>query len=63
MMRSPAPCPAGAASEAGVALPDQPLVYNPYDYALHDDPYPTYARMREEVPCMSAPCRRCRSTL
>ncbi|HMC38122.1 MAG TPA: cytochrome P450 [Acidimicrobiales bacterium] len=26
------------------------LVYDPYDYAIHDDPYPTYARMREEAP-------------
>jgi cytochrome P450 len=26
------------------------LVYSPYDYAIHDDPYPTYARMREEAP-------------
>src|SRR5439155_11124095 len=26
------------------------LVYSPYDYAIHDDPYPTYARLREEAP-------------
>lgn len=26
------------------------LVYNPLDYGLQDDPYPTYARMREEEP-------------
>ncbi|HEX7521088.1 MAG TPA: cytochrome P450 [Acidimicrobiia bacterium] len=26
------------------------LVYNPYDYAMHEDPYPTYARLREEAP-------------
>jgi cytochrome P450 len=24
--------------------------YNPYDYAMHEDPYPTYARLREEAP-------------
>ena len=24
--------------------------YNPYDYAIHEDPYPTYARMRSEAP-------------
>jgi cytochrome P450 len=24
--------------------------FDPYDYALHDDPYPTYARLREEAP-------------
>lgn len=27
-----------------------PLRYSPYDYALHEDPYPTYARMRAEAP-------------
>ncbi len=26
------------------------LVYNPYDYAIHEDPYPTYTRLREEAP-------------
>jgi cytochrome P450 len=26
------------------------LVYSPYDYAVHEDPYPTYARLREEAP-------------
>ena len=25
-------------------------VYNPYDYAIHDDPYPTYAALREHAP-------------
>lgn len=29
---------------------DIELVYDPYDYAIHEDPYPTYARMREEAP-------------
>jgi len=24
--------------------------YSPYDYAIHEDPYPTYARMRAEAP-------------
>jgi hypothetical protein len=24
--------------------------YNPYDYAIHEDPYPTYARLRAEAP-------------
>ena len=24
--------------------------YDPYDYAMHVDPYPTYARLREEAP-------------
>ena len=27
-----------------------PLVYDPYSYEIHEDPYPTYARMREEAP-------------
>lgn len=26
------------------------LVYNPYAYEIHEDPYPTYARLREEAP-------------
>jgi len=25
-----------------------PLAYSPYDYAIHEDPYPTYARLRAE---------------
>ncbi len=27
-----------------------PPVYDPYDYAIHEDPYPTYARLRAEAP-------------
>ena len=27
-----------------------PVVFNPYDYHFHDDPYPTYKRLREESP-------------
>lgn len=27
-----------------------PLRFNPYDYDIHEDPYPTYARLREEAP-------------
>ncbi len=26
------------------------LVYDPYAYGIHDDPYPTYARLRDEAP-------------
>jgi len=26
------------------------LSYNPYDYSMHEDPYPTYARLRAEAP-------------
>jgi len=29
---------------------DGPVVYNPYAYAMHEDPYPTYARLRAEAP-------------
>ncbi|MFY9589138.1 MAG: cytochrome P450 [Actinomycetota bacterium] len=31
------------------AAPER-LRYSPYDYAIHEDPYPTYARLREESP-------------
>ncbi len=27
-----------------------PLTYSPYDYAIHEDPYQTYARLRAEAP-------------
>jgi cytochrome P450 len=27
-----------------------PLRYSPYDYQMHEDPYPTYGRLREEAP-------------
>ncbi len=27
-----------------------PVVYDPYSYAIHEDPYPTYTRLREEAP-------------
>ncbi|MFD4183375.1 cytochrome P450 [Rhodococcus sp. NPDC058514] len=27
-----------------------PVVFNPYDYRFHDDPYPVYKRLREEAP-------------
>jgi cytochrome P450 len=27
-----------------------PVAYSPYDYAIHEDPYPTYARLRAESP-------------
>ncbi|MDV6014110.1 cytochrome P450 [Haloechinothrix sp. LS1_15] len=28
----------------------QAVVFNPYDYGFHEDPYPTYARLRDEAP-------------
>ncbi|MBO3749592.1 cytochrome P450 [Streptosporangiaceae bacterium NEAU-GS5] len=27
-----------------------PVSYSPYDYAIHEDPYPAYARLRAEAP-------------
>ncbi|WP_067819580.1 cytochrome P450 [Actinomadura kijaniata] len=30
--------------------PDRAPSYSPYDYAVHEDPYPIYARLREEAP-------------
>jgi cytochrome P450 len=29
----------------------EPLVFNPFAYEMHENPYPTYARLREEAPC------------
>jgi len=29
---------------------DGPVVYNPYAYEMHEDPYPTYVRLRAEAP-------------
>ncbi|MEU6748843.1 cytochrome P450 [Spirillospora sp. NPDC046719] len=31
-----------------------PLVFDPYDYAFHEDPYPLYRRLREEAPVFHA---------
>ncbi|MGI8335585.1 cytochrome P450 [Actinomadura scrupuli] len=30
--------------------PSPQVSYNPYDYVIHEDPYPTYHRLREEAP-------------
>ncbi|TQF67021.1 cytochrome P450 [Rhodococcus spelaei] len=32
-----------------------PVVFNPYDYQFHDDPYPVYKRLREESPIYHNP--------
>jgi cytochrome P450 len=32
------------------AATDGDLRFSPYDYAIHEDPYPTYARLRDEAP-------------
>jgi cytochrome P450 len=29
---------------------NEPLTYSPYHYAIHENPYPTYERLREEAP-------------
>ncbi len=29
----------------------EPLSFNPFAYEMHEDPYPTYERLREEAPC------------
>jgi cytochrome P450 len=31
---------------------DTPLVFDPYDYEFHEDPYPLYARLRAEAPVL-----------
>ncbi len=33
----------------------EPLVFDPYDYEFHTDPYPTYARLRAEAPVYHNP--------
>ncbi len=35
---------------AALASASDDLVYNPYSFAVHDDPYVTYRRLREEAP-------------
>jgi cytochrome P450 len=32
------------------AVGTKPLVYDPYAYEIHEDPYPTYRRLRDEAP-------------
>ncbi|WP_280399724.1 cytochrome P450 [Nocardia carnea] len=33
----------------------EPVTFDPYDYAFHEDPYPTYARLRAEAPLYHNP--------
>lgn len=35
-----------------------PLVYDPYAYEIHEDPYPTYKRLRDEAPAYYNPERK-----
>ncbi|MGW0175076.1 cytochrome P450 [Rhodococcus sp. NPDC003322] len=44
--------PTGA-TRAGSLI--DPVVFNPYDYDFHEDPYPTYARLRAEAPLYHNP--------
>jgi hypothetical protein len=37
--------------------PAAPLVYDPFSYAIHEDPYPTYKRLRDEAPAYYNPER------
>ncbi|MFB4303090.1 cytochrome P450 [Actinomadura sp. NTSP31] len=39
-----------ASSDAAV----EPLVFDPYDYDFHEDPYPLYRRLRDEAPVFHA---------
>ena len=32
------------------STPETEVVYDPYDVGINADPYPTYARLREEAP-------------
>jgi len=33
-----------------MSVAERPVIYSPYDYEIHEDPYPTYARLRAEAP-------------
>ena len=33
-----------------MTIATEPVVYDPYAYEIHEDPYPTYERLREEAP-------------
>jgi cytochrome P450 len=37
-----------------VAPTEAPLIFDPYDYEFHEDPYPVYARLRAEAPIFHA---------
>jgi hypothetical protein len=36
------------------------FVFDPYSHAVHVDPFPLYARLREEFPCYWSEPGRCR---
>ncbi len=35
---------------SGAPTTSEAVAFNPYDYAFHEDPYPLYARLRDEAP-------------
>ena len=39
-----------ATGSASLKQHGAPLRFSPYDYRIHEDPYPTYARLRDEAP-------------
>lgn len=41
---------AGTSKASGTPTPSEAVAFNPYDYAFHEDPYPLYARLRDEAP-------------
>ncbi len=41
----------------GRVVVDTSLSYSPYDYGIHEDPFPTYARLRAEAPVYHNPER------
>jgi cytochrome P450 len=38
-------------------IQDDPRLYDPYDWQIHEDPYPAYRRLREEAPVYHNPER------
>lgn len=41
---------AGTSKASGTPTASEAVAFNPYDYAFHEDPYPLYARLRDEAP-------------
>jgi cytochrome P450 len=41
----------------GTEVAEPPLVFDPYAYEVHEDPYPVYARLRDEAPVYHNPER------
>lgn len=45
----------GVLAMTGSTASLEPLTFDPYDYAFHEDPYPTYRRLRTEAPLYHNP--------